>query len=300
MTHSSDQHHQVSGKNLLLTILLNIIITLAQVIGGLLSGSISLLSDALHNFSDVMALVIAWWANKIATKDKNSQKTYGYKRAQIVAALFNGAVLTGLGLFLIIEAVNRFINTQSIASDIVIGLAALSIVLNAMSVLLIKSHSHHNLNIKAAYLHLMSDVMTSIAVLVGGLMMKFYQWYWLDPVITIFIAIYLILTSFNLIQEAIAILMQSSPKSVDIHDIESLAEHYPELKNIHHIHLWQLDDSNLILDAHLDFNEDLSISESAKFKQKLEKELLQKFSISHVTLQAEYNVNDDKDVICTH
>lgn len=300
MSHHHHHHHPQSGQRLLITIILNILITVSQIIGGLISGSISLLSDALHNFSDVMALVIAWWAHKISCRENNRKKTYGYKRSQILAALFNGSVLIGLGIYLMVEAGHRFLNPQSVTSNIVILLAAMSIVLNALSVLIIKADSHHNLNMRAAYLHLLSDVMTSIAVLTGGILMKYYQIFWIDPLITVLIALYLIKTSYQLVSDSIAILMQSSPKTIDIREIEQLAGEYPELENIHHIHLWQLDDCELVMDAHLDFKEDISISASTMVKQKIELELKQKFAITHVTLQAEFNVKDNKNILCSH
>ena len=297
---SEHHHHEIKGKNLFITIILNIVITVSQILGGILSGSLALLSDALHNFSDVMALIIAWWANKISLRNKTSDKTYGYKRAQIVAALFNGAVLVGIGFFLIIEAISRLQHPEPIGSNLVIYLALLSIVLNAASVLLIKDDSHGNLNIKAAYLHLLTDVMTSIAVLIGGLLMKYYQLFWVDPLVTIIIAIYLIQASYSLITESVSILMQSTPKSVDLQDIENTVEQIKGLKNIHHIHLWQLDDHQLILEAHLDFDEDLPISKATQIESQLVKVLAEKFAITHVTLQAEYNVDDDKGLFCTH
>ncbi len=296
----SEHQHDIKGKNLFITIILNIVITVSQIVGGIISGSLALLSDALHNFSDVMALIIAWWANKISLRNKTSDKTYGYKRAQIVAALFNGAVLVGIGFFLIVEAISRLQHPEPIGSNLVIYLALLSIVLNAASVLLIKDDSHGNLNIKAAYLHLLTDVMTSIAVLIGGLLMKYYQLFWVDPLVTIIIAIYLIQASYSLITESVSILMQSTPKSVDLQDIENTVEQIKGLKNIHHIHLWQLDDHQLILEAHLDFDEDLPISKATQIESQLVKVLAEKFAITHVTLQAEYNVDDDKGLFCTH
>jgi len=296
----SDHHHEVKGKNLYITIILNIIITVSQLAGGVLSGSLALISDALHNFSDVMALVIAWWANKISMRERTADKTFGYKRAQIIAALFNGSVLVGIGLYLIVEAIGRLNQPQVIESDLVIWLALLSIVLNAASVLLIRDDSHDNLNIRAAYLHLMTDVMTSIAVLVGGLLMMFKGWYWIDPLVTILIAIYLIRASWSLIAESVSILMMSAPQQIDIEEFQNLATRYKEIKNIHHVHLWQLDEHNLFLEAHLDFSEDLPISKTVKIKDLLVADLQNKMGVNHVTLQCEFDVNDSKSIICNH
>lgn len=207
-----EHHHPVSGKNLFITIILNVIITVAQIIGGIFSGSLALLSDALHNFSDVLALLIAYVANRLAARPNNKDKTFGYKRAEILATLFNASVLIGIGVFLIFESFDKFYNPEIIDSAWVIALGVLSIVLNAVSLLLVKDDAHNNMNIRAAYLHLLTDVMTSVIVVVGGLLMYFYQLYWLDPIASLIIATYLIWASIGLVKESSSILMQFTPE----------------------------------------------------------------------------------------
>ncbi len=172
--------HHVQGKKLFITVVLNIIITLSQIIGGLASGSLALLSDALHNFSDVLALLIAYIANRLSAYPDTKEKTFGYKRAEILAALFNSSILIGVALFLIIEAFNKLRAPANINSIWVIGLGLLSIALNTLSVLFVKSDSHDSLNIKAVYLHLLSDVVTSVAVVAGGILMYYFGLFWVD------------------------------------------------------------------------------------------------------------------------
>ena len=290
-------HHQVSGKNLFITIVLNIIITLSQIIGGIVSGSLSLLSDALHNFSDVLALVIAYVANKLALKQNTKDKTFGYKRAEIIAALFNASILMGISVFLIVEALRKFYHPEPIESFWVIALGTLSIVLNVASVLLVKDDAHNNMNIKAAYLHLLTDVMTSVAVVVGGLLMYAFHIVWVDPLISMLIALYLIWASFGLVKESIAILMQFTPKEVDIDAIVTAICQIPKIENVHHIHMWKLDDHRIFLEAHLDFNENISLQAASEILDQLEKMLEEKFSISHTTFQSEYHRCHDKAVI---
>lgn len=294
-----NHHHEVTGKNLFITIVLNVFITTAQVIGGVVSGSLALLSDALHNFSDVMALLIAWWANKVSAKESSEEKTFGYKRVEIVAALFNAAVLAGIGVYLIVEGVAKLMHPHVIDSDIVIYLALLGIVFNFVSVLLIQKDAKENLNMKAAYLHLLSDTMTSVAVLIGGLGMKYFGAYWIDPLITIAIALYLIFTSFSLIKETTAILMQFSPKGLHVKDIERSVLAFEEVENLHHVHLWRLNDKEIHLEAHVDFKENLPLSEVTAVIARIAKELEEHFGISHVTLQAEFESTDHKELIYT-
>ena len=289
--------HNVSGKNLFITIVLNIIITVSQIIGGIFSGSLALLSDAMHNFSDVLALLIAYVANRLAARPNNEAKTFGFKRAEIIAALFNASVLIGIAIFLIIEAFHKFYQPETINSLWVIGLGLLSIVLNAISVLLIKDDAHDNMNIKAAYLHLLTDVMTSVAVVVGGILMYYFNIFWIDPLISFLIAVYLIWASFGLVMESTAILMQFTPKEIDIQEVVKSIEKQADINNVHHLHIWKLDDHQIHLEAHLDFNEDVPLSRSNQVIDVLEKTLHDDFNIEHVIFQCEYQRDDNKSVI---
>ncbi len=290
-------HHHVSGRRLFVTIILNLIITVSQIAGGIISNSLALLSDALHNFSDVLALLIAYIANRLTSYPDTENKTFGYRRAEILSALFNAFVLIGVALFLIAEAVNKLYHPGKVNSVWVIALGVFSIVLNTLSVLLVKSDSKESLNIKAAYFHLLSDVVTSIAVVAGGVLLYFYHLFWVDPAISILIALYLIVVSFGLVKDTASILMQFAPKNVKIDRIVEAVKQLPEIKNIHHIHLWQLDEHTINLEAHLDFYKNVTIEDSNRVIDRLEKLLYEKFGISHTTFQCEYNRDDNKDII---
>jgi len=281
--------HEVSGKNLFITILLNVFITLSQFVGGVMSGSLALLSDAVHNLSDVLALVIAYSANRLSLRPSSATKTFGYKRAEVLATLFNASILVVIAIFLMIEAVQKFYNPEVVNSVWVIALGVMSIVLNAVSVLLIKDDSHHNMNMKAAYLHLLTDVMTSVAVVVGGLLMYYFQLFWVDPLISILIAIYLVKASSSLIRDASVILMQFTPLEVDVDKVIRQIVKEQEIKNVHDLHLWSLDDHHIYLDGHLEFVENLTIQDSNLVIEKLEALLYREFKITNVTFKSIYN-----------
>jgi len=294
---SGHHHHEVSGRNLFWTIVLNVIITLSQIVGGIISGSLALLSDAMHNFSDVLALVIAYAANRMAARPNDVQRTFGYKRAEILAALFNASVLIGIAVFLIVEAFHKFYHPEPINSVWVIGLGALSIVLNTASVLLIKEDSQESMNVRAAYLHLLTDVMTSIAVVLGGVLMYYFGIFWIDPLISALIALYLIWASFGLVKESSAILMQFTPEGIDVDEVVKAIESEPEIADVHHIHIWKLNDHQINLEAHLDFKEDVALSVSNRVIDRLEKKLHDTFDIEHTTFQCEYDRSDTKEKI---
>ena len=293
----SEHHHEVHGKNLLLTIVLNLIITVAQIVGGIFSGSLALLSDAMHNFSDVLSLIIAFGANRLVSRPSTKAKTFGYKRAEILAALFNASMLVGIAIFLIVEAVNRLFHPSVVMSVWVVALGVLSILLNTISVLLVKDDADHNMNIKAAYIHLLTDVMTSAMVVVGGLLIYFFHIYWIDPIVSMVIAFYLIFASYDIIKESVSILMQFAPKNIKIENIMLYVMQFDEIQNIHHIHLWRLDDHRVHLEAHLDFAENLTLQAANNLVDQIEQTLHIKYNISHVTLQCEYNRKDNKSII---
>ena len=288
---------ELKGKNLFLAIVLNVAITMAQAVGGILSGSLALLSDALHNLSDVLSLLISYGANRMAQKKGTEKQTFGYRRAEIIATLFNASTLIAIGLYIIFEALNRITSPEPVDSSLVIWLGLLGILVNGGSIFLLKEDAQESMNIKAAYLHLLGDVMTSVAVVIGGLLMMFWQIYWVDPIISILIALYLMFASYGLVKDSTAILMQFAPKSLDMEEIvETIIAHDP-IENVHNIHLWNLDDNRIHLEAHLDFKENLTLQESTTVIEMLEKELHNKFEIEHTVFQCEYGREDDKEKI---
>ncbi len=293
----SHSHSDLKGRHLFLSILLNIIITVAQVIGGIVSGSLALLSDALHNFSDVISLVISYIAEKLSKRKASFQKTFGYKRAEILAAFINAATLIIVAVLLIIEAVERFQNPQPIKSNLVIGLSIIAILGNGFSVILLKKDSEANMNMKSAYLHLLTDMMASVAVLIGGLLMKYYQLYWVDSVLTFTIAIYLIWMGFDLLKDSTKVLMLFTPDSIPIHKIVDEINSFESIKNVHHVHIWQLNEEEIHLEAHIDFNEDITLSQFDIILHKIEDLVLHKYDINHVNIQPEFGKDDAKDVI---
>ena len=294
---SQHAHLDLKGRNLIISILLNIGITVAQVIGGLLSGSLSLLSDALHNFSDVLSLIISYIATVISKKEASTNKTFSYKRAEIIAAFVNAASLIIVAIILIKEAVERFYNPQEVESDLVIWLSIVAIAGNGFSVLLLKKDANSNMNMKSVYLHLLTDMMASVAVLIGGLLMMFFKWYWVDPILTFAIAIYLIFMGYDLLKESTRVLMLFTPNSIEVQKIVESIKKIEPIKNVHHVHIWQLNEDEVHLEAHIDFNEDIRLSRFDTILEEIEKELYHNYGINHVNIQPEFGKCDSKQII---
>ncbi len=296
MGHEHD-HGNMKGKKLGISILLNVLITIAQVIGAVFSGSLSLMTDALHNFSDVVALIISYIADKLTQKKYTDEQTFGYKRSEVIAALFNAASLIAIALLLGKEAIERFNEPVVIQSFWVIVLAGLSIVVNGICVLMLKSEADENMNMRSAYLHLFSDMITSIAVMLGGIFMYYYQVYWMDSLLSILIAIYLIYSSFGLLTQTLRVLMQFAPKHLDIKQIQERIMLESGIANVHHMHLWQLNDKDIHLDGHIDFETDVSLSQASVTIQKISEILEAEFHIKHTLLKPEFGVQDTKHLV---
>lgn len=290
-------HHQVTGRNLSLSILLNVGITVAQVVGGFISGSLSLLSDALHNFSDVLSLILSWVAHRLAQRKPTIANTFGYKRAEILAAFLNAATLIVVAVFLIFEAVDRFSHPVSIGSSLVIWLSLLGIVFNGASTLLLKKDAAHSVNMRSAYLHLLTDTVASVAVLAGGLLMKYLQWFWIDGVITLAISCYLIAMALGLLKSTTKMLLLFTPENLDVDAIVEKLHTVTRGNRLHHIHVWNLNDTQLHFEAHLECFQDLSVSQFNAIAKDVRQVLQHEFHIYHCILQPEFGAKCKPDLI---
>ena len=296
MGHKHHHHHKATGKNLFWAILLNVGISLAELIGGLLSGSMSLISDAVHNFSDVISLIISYVANRLSKKAATEKHTFGYKRSEILAAFVNSVTLIVLAVFIIYQAIERYINPVEIKGRPVIYLALLSVVVNALSVKLIEKDAVNNMNMRSAYLHLFGDMMTSVAVLAGGVVMHFFHIYQIDSILSVLIGLYLIRISWEVFRSSLRIIMQFTPEHIDLQKIVKEVCHIEGVKNLHHVHVWQIDEHDIMFEAHIDLSKDVKISDFEQILKQV-KECLSEYDIYHVTLQPEFSMPDNKEVI---
>jgi cobalt-zinc-cadmium efflux system protein len=298
----SDHHHDhahadgfhLSGRKIFWVTVLNATITAAEVVGGLLSGSLALLSDAVHNMSDTFAIALSYVANRMSNRPKDAKRTYGYKRAEILSAFVNASVLLAITVFLVIEAVQRFRSPQSIDGTLMLVVAAIGLAANVFSVFLLERDSHENLNIKSSYLHLLGDTVSSVGVLAGGLVVRLWGQVWVDPVVTILIALYIAKETSSIVQKTVGILMQSSAP-LDYEVIKADIEAMDKVKNIHHVHSWMANEKTIHFEAHLDL-EDMLLSEVQTVYEEIEEYLVHHHQVSHVTLQAEVDRCCDKEI----
>lgn len=287
MGHGHDHHHDIEGMDdsrLIWAIAINMVLTLAQVVGGIISGSLALIADALHNFSDAAALLIAWVARRIGRKSADSFKTFGYKRAEVIAALINLVTLVIVGLYLIYEALWRIYEPKSIDGWTVIVVAGVALVIDVATAILTFSMSKHSMNIRAAFLHNISDALASAGVIVAGSLILLYDWYWTDTALTLLIAGYVLYQAATLLPKTIHILMEGTPENISIEEVIKAMEGVRSVSNVHHVHLWQLDEHRNGLEAHVVIGD---FMDSEAIKTELKDELKQRFSIVHSTLEFE-------------
>jgi len=275
-----------NDRRLLAAVSVNVLLTLAQVIGGVISGSLSLIADALHNFSDAASLGIALFARKISRKPPDEFKTFGYKRAEIVAALINLTLLVVISLYLIYEAAWRLLEPQTITAWIVIFVATVALIVDTFTALITYSMSKGSMNMKAAFLHNLSDALVSVGVIISGGLILLYSWYWIDTLLTFAIAGFVLWQGLLMLPKTIHLLMEGTPANLSIETIRKRLETEDGVQNVHHIHLWHLDESRIALEAHVVVTaqnlEDIEI-----LKGVLKKMLREDFTINHSTLEFE-------------
>ena len=297
MSEHHDHSHDVSnisGKRIGFVSLLNLVITVTEFVGGLISGSLSLLSDAVHNLSDTVSIMITWFANKISKKEKNIRKTYGYKRAEILAAFMNASALLVIALFLIYEAVKRFLHPSGIDGTLMLIVASIGLAANLLSVILLESQSHKNMNVRSGYLHLLGDTISSVGVILGAIAIKIFNATWVDPLVTLLVSLYLIRESWKIVKKSVDILMQSSA-DIDYKLLQKKIETVPSVINIHHLHTWMANEKEIYLEAHVE-TEDMMLSKTNGLIRQIEKILRHEFDVTHMTLQLESGFCDDTEL----
>ena len=268
----------------------NGLLTVAQIVGGIFSGSLALIADALHNFSDMASLVIAFAARKIARRPADERMTFGYGRVEIVAALVNYTTLILIGFYLIYEGGMRMIDPPEVMGWTVVILGGIALVVDTLTAMLTYSMQKGSVNIRALFLHNLSDALASVAVIVAGSLIILYDMRWVDPAITIGIALYILYLSFTEIGGPIRTLMLGSPPDVDGNDVVRAIQGAEGVVDVHHVHLWQMQEHAAALDCHIVVERE-RMGEADKIKENVKSVLHERFSIEHSTLEFEASDN---------
>ena len=277
----------VSDARLLWAVVLNQLLTVGQVIAGLLSGSLALLSDAAHNFNDANALVIAYVARRISRKQANERYTFGYRRAELIGALINLTTLGVIGLYLVYEAVMRFFNPEPIVGWLMAAAAGLALGVDVATALLLWAMSTGSLNVRAAFVHNLIDALGSVAVLIGAAGVIWLGWMWVDPVLTLLIAGYVLWQVATMLPGAARILMEGSPPDLKLEEVADAMTADERVTGVHHLHVWQLDEAHRALEAHTVSVDGLGPDARDAMRHDLKEMLADRFDITHSTIEVE-------------
>lgn len=283
--HDHDHAEGMSDGRLVGAVAVNVLLTIAQIVGGVLSGSLSLVADALHNLNDAASLALALVARKIGRKPADKLMTFGYGQAEVVAALINLTTLIIVGLYLVYEAIARFLDPQPVEGWIIVIIAGVALVIDVATALMVRVGAKHSLNIKAAFLHNVSDALASVGVIVAGTLILLYDLYVADLIVTLIIAAYVLYQGFSLLPRTIRLLMGATPEDLDFDQVVASIQATEGVRDVHHVHLWNLGEHARALEAHIEPHS-TSLIEFADLKARIKAKLATEFQITHATLEA--------------
>lgn len=275
-------------RNLIFSIGMNAVIVIAEFVGGLMSGSLALLSDALHNLSDVAALTLALVARRLGRRAKSHNHTYGLGRLEVLAAFLNSATLLIVSSFICREAVLRLLHPEPIKGGIMLAVAGVGLLANLVSVFLLKGHAHDDLNMRSAFLHLVQDTLSSVAVVLAALFVGTHYGAYLDPVVSILVVLMILRSGWGLLQDAVRILLEGTPPGLDLVEIQHDIQERFAVLDVHHIHVWELKAGHRMLSAHVRMAE-MPLSEAESLLENIREHLAHEWNIAHSTLEPEVN-----------
>jgi len=299
MAHNHQHSHgteDVSDGVLLWTIIVNLGLSVFEFAAGVISGSVALMADALHNTNDAGALLIAYIARKISRKGADAAYTFGYRRAELIGAMIQLTALILVGLYLVVEAVQRMFQPEPLLGGWIMAAAGVALLVDVVTAWLLWSMSKGSLNVKAAFLHNLTDAGASVAVLAGGAMVYWLDWSWVDPVLTLGIAGYILWMSYGMLKRTVSILMEGTPEDLDLDELLAAAEDVDGVVGLHHLHVWELDEHHRALEAHVVIAEDGNMKALERIKRALKTMLADRFGIAHSTLEMESECSDCEDV----
>jgi len=273
-------------RRLTLSLGITLVFVFVEIAAGLLSNSLALLTDAAHNFTDVLALALSWWALRLTSQPANQRKTFGYHRAGILAALANSTTLVVIAFGIFYEAYQRFLHPPEVQADVLIGVGVMAVVINVVTALLVRRGAEHDLNIRSAFLHLMGDVLSTIGAVIAGVVIRYTNWNWLDPLVSVLIGFLILWSAWSIVREALDILMEGTPTDINMEEMVNEIMAVEGVRGVHDLHVWSITRVMRTLSAHL-VTDDIPISEGTIIQARVDDILKQRYGISHATLQLE-------------
>jgi cobalt-zinc-cadmium efflux system protein len=287
MHHHHEEHSNgISIRPLKITLVLVLVIMVAEIIGGFLSNSLALLSDAGHMLTDALALGLSWFAMNLARRPATSTRTYGYHRAEIMAALINGTVLVVVSVFIFYEAYRRFSEVPEVKGPLMLTVAVIGLIANLIGMALLRRGSRGSINIRAAFWHVIGDMLSSVGVIIAGIIIYITGWYIADPIVAVSVGIVILLGAVRIVKESVNILLESVPEHIEMEKVTAAVKAVPDVTDVHDVHIWTITSGIYALSAHLSIA-DQTVSQSCDILTRVNKVLAQDFNITHTTLQIE-------------
>ena len=275
-----------TGSRFLLSIGLTLAILIAEVVGGLWTGSLALLSDSAHVFMDMFALGLSYLAIRAAALPANDRHTYGYHRMQVLAALANGATLLLISFEILRDAINRFQNPEPVKAGPMLVIAILGLVVNIIVALVLREHDHEDLNARAAFLHVLGDALASVGVIGAGIAILITGQEWIDPLVSVLISLLILVSSGRLLKETVHILAEGIPEGMTASDVAETMKAVPGVAEVHDLHIWTVSPGYVALSAHV-ILEDQILSQTEGIMEELKGKLDTQYEIEHTTIQFE-------------
>lgn len=280
-------HGATEGPMLWISLVVTMTFVIGETVAGLASHSLALLSDAGHNFSDAFALGLAAYAIWIARKPANTRKTFGYHRVAVLTALANAASLILIAFVVLWEAVQLFRHPEPIQGTLMMAVAAVSVVMNTVIATLLARAAKNNLNMRAAFIHMAGDALSAVGVLIAGLVVRQTGWNYADPIVSVLIAVFILWSSWGIVREATDILLEGTPKGLDMAAMVAAMENVPEVLAVHDLHVWTVTDGLNFLACHVEVAATETMESCARLIARLDNLLAAEFGIGHATIQTE-------------
>lgn len=279
-------HAAMSGSRFLVSILITSLVLAAEVAGGILTHSLALLSDAAHVFLDIFALALGYGAIRLSRRSATGRHSYGFFRMKVLAAFINGATLLIVSFEILKEAVVRFMQPREVIAGPMLIVAAIGLAANLLVALVLRGHDHEDLNARAAFLHVLGDALSSVGVIIAGFIMLILGWHWVDPLVSVLIAVVILRGAFRVLREAVHILNEGSPQNAQSEDVSAAMSGVPGVRGVHDVHVWSLEPGFRLLTAHVVLeNQELAATQT--IMDRIKAVLEERFGIEHTTIQFE-------------
>jgi cobalt-zinc-cadmium efflux system protein len=289
--------YSAAGNKLKYGLILSIVILIAEVIGGIVSNSLALLSDAGHVFVDIVALGLSWYGVRQAQRPSNKRMTFGYHRVGVIVAIFNAVTIVIIAAVILFEAYNRFQQPPEVESVLMISIALVGLAANLLVTWWLRKDQRSNINIRSAFWHALGDALASVGVIAGGFIILLTGQFWVDPLVSVLISLIILFAAWSILKEGLRVILEATPKNIDVLKMIETVKTIPGVRDMHDVHIWSITSEINAMSGHV-LVEDISISKSSELRASIEQIAREQFHIEHITLQVECENCDTREVFC--